>query len=1048
MKKTKIILSVLLLMCSLAIQAQTRQITGTVISAEDSQPIPGVSIYVKGSTLGTTSDIDGKYVLDVPSDASTLVFSFIGMKALEMPISGSVINATLEPDVLGLEEVMVVAYGVAKKESLTGSAATIDTKKIEGRSVSSVAQILTGATTGVQTTAGSGQPGSSPDIRIRGVGTLNTSAYPLIILDGSEYSGSISSINPSDVASMTILKDASSTALYGSRAANGVIIFTTKKGKKGSDNMNVSFKAQGGLIGQALPYYPSINAFDYYEVQAEAFAQSRFHSGNDATIEDGRAYAYTNIYSQLRYNPFVGTPNDQIVGTDGKINPSAEIGFPDLDWYEPALQQGYRQNYDLNVSGGSNKVGYFYSLGYLDERGYSIKSDYERFNTRLNIDYTVNDWLQLGANTYGSLINSDVGTTNSATYANPFRNARMTAPIYPVYLVDQTTGEYILDGAGEKQYDDGGLHSRPINQGRHSIAELNWNSDSYKRNNAGNRVFATFTIMEGLTATINANIDIQNYQYKGYENPKIGDGAPTARMDESRYTRTSVNFNQLINYSKTFNEVHNFTALLGHESFSREYTYQRGFKNQFIVTGIYELNNFVNTSSNYTYTTTNRTEGYFGNLKYNYDNKYYIEGSYRRDGSSAFAREVRWGDFFSLGGSWRVSEEDFMSNFGMIDNLKLRASYGEVGNDNIGSYGYQALYGTYPNATSPGIRWETVGNTALTWEVNRTFDLAIDFSLYNRLNGSVEWYNRKSDDLLYEMPLPLTMGLLDQPRNIAALFNRGLEVQLDGDVIRTNDFRWNLSIMASTNRNEITSIPEPFINGTKRWDVGHSIYDFYLRKFYDVDPDDGATRFHVWENVEDDEGNVIGTQLAYDEITGEPVLTKDYNSAGYGYVGASAFPDVQGSIGNNFSYKGFTLSTLLTYSLGGQMLDGIYQGMMGATPGEAMHPDVLNSWTEPGQDTDIPRLQYSNSSLYATSDYFLISSNYLNVRSVTLSYDVPRQVLNNWGIGSLSVFATGENLYMFTAREGLNPTYNFSGGSSDFAYSPSRSVIIGVNVKF
>lgn len=1048
MKKTKIILSVLLLMCSLALQAQTRQITGTVISAEDSQPIPGVSIYVKGSTLGTTSDIDGKYTLDVPSDASTLVFSFIGMKALELPISGSVIDATLETDVLGLEEVTVVAYGVAKKESLTGSAATIDTKKIESRSVSSVAQILTGATTGVQTTAGSGQPGSSPSIRIRGVGTLNTSAYPLIILDGAEYSGDISSINPSDVESMTILKDASSTALYGSRAANGVIIFTTKKGSKGSDNMNVNFKAQGGLIGKALPFYPSVNAFDYYELSAEAFAQSRFNSGIDATIADARAYAYPNIYSQLRYNPFVGTPNDQIVGADGKINPSAEIGFPDLDWYEPAQQQGYRQNYDLNLSGGSNKVGYFYSLGYLDERGYTIKSDYERFNTRLNIDYDVNDWLQLGANTYATLINSDIGTSNSATYANPFRNARMTAPIYPVYLVDQTTGEYILDGAGEKQYDDGGLHSRPINQGRHAIAELNWNSDTYKRNNVGNRVFATFTIMDGLTATINANIDIQNYQYKGYENPKIGDGAPTARMDESRYTRTSVNFNQLINYTKTFNEVHNFSALLGHESFSREYTYQRGFKNQFIVTGIYELNNFVNTSSNYTYTTTKRTEGYFGNLKYNYDNKYYIEGSYRRDGSSAFAREVRWGDFFSLGGSWRLSEEDFMSNFGMVDNLKLRASYGEVGNDNIGSYGYQALYGTYPNATSPGIRWETVGNTALTWEVNRTFDVALDFSLYNRLNGSVEWYNRKSDDLLYEMPLPLTMGLLDQPRNIASLFNRGLEVSLDGDIIRTNDFRWNLGIMASTIRNEITSIPEPFINGTKRWAEGHSIYDFYLRKFYDVDPDDGATRFHVWENIEDDEGNVIGTQLAYDEVTGEPVLTKDRNSAGYGYVGESAFPDVQGSISNNLSYKGFTLSTLLTYSLGGKMIDGIYQGMMGAVPGESFHPDVKNSWTEPGQKTDIPRLQYSNSNLYATSDYFLISSNYLNIRSVTLSYDLPRQLLNNWGLNQLSVFATAENLYMFTAREGLNPTYNFSGTSSVYAYQPSRSVIIGVNVKF
>lgn len=1047
MKKTAILLSLLLFICGLALNAQTRQVSGTVTSAEDGLPLPGVSIVVDGLTLGTLSDFEGRYTLDVPANATRLVFSFVGMKTLTVSISGPVVNATLEPDVLGLEEVMVVAYGTVRKESLTGSAAVIDSKKLEGRSVSSMGEILIGSTSGVQTTAASGQPGSSPDIQIRGLGTLNTSSDPLIILDGAEYAGSLASINPGDIESMTILKDASSTALYGSRAANGVIIITTKSGTKGSENLIISLKAQAGLVTQSLPHYESVDAFDYYELQAEAYAQTRYWAGTNATIEEARSYAYQNIYSQLRYNPFVGTPNNQIVGSDGKINPNAEIGFPDLDWYEPAMQTGYRQNYDLNLTGGSKKISYFYSLGYLDERGYTIKSDFERISTRLNLDYDVKKWLKIGANMYGSLENSDIGTSNSATYANPFRNARMTAPIYPIYLVDQATGEYILDGAGEKQYDDGGLYSRPINQGRHAIAELNWNSDAYNRNNYGNRVFGTFTILEGLTATVNASLDLQNYHYKGYENPKIGDGAPTARMDESRYIRTSVNFNQLLNYEKTFMGVHNFAALLGHESYSREYTYQRGFKNQFIVSGIYELNNFVNTSTNTSYTTNKRTEGYFGRLKYNYDNRYYIEGSYRRDGSSAFDRNVRWGDFFSVGGSWRISEEQFMANIPWLDNLKLRASYGEVGNDNIGSYGYQALYGTYPNATSPGIRWETVGNSALTWEVNKTFDVALDFSLFNRVNASVEWYNRKSDDLLYEMPLPTSMGLLSQPRNIAALFNRGWEFNVNGDIVRSGDFRWNLTLIASTLRNEITSIPDPFVDGTKRWAEGHSVYDFWLRKFYDVDPTDGATRFHVWEDVTDEEGNVIGSQLSYD-AEGEPVLTKDQNSAGYGYVGASAFPDLQGSIGNLFTYKGFTLSTLFTYSLGGKMLDGVYQGMLSATAGESFHPDVMNSWKNPGDVTNFPRLQYSNSNLYATSDYFLISSDYFNIKSVTLSYAFPKQLLNRLDIGQLSIFATGENLYLFAARKGMNPTYNFNGTQSEFAYSPSRSIIIGLNLQF
>ncbi len=1027
--------------------AQVKNVSGTVTSAEDGTSIPGVSVVAKGTTLGTITNIDGNYNFDVPVGQSTLMFSFVGMRTIEVPISGTVVNATMEADVLGLDEVMVVAFGTATRESLTGSATVIGADKIESRSVSSIAQILTGSTAGLQTTAGSGQPGSSPAIRIRGVGTLNTSADPLIILDGIQYSGSFSSINPSDISSLTVLKDASSTALYGSRAANGVIIITTKGGTKGNENLKITLKAQAGLIDQALPYYESVNAQDYYELQGEAFAQARFLSGIAKSIQESRAYAYENIYSQLKYNPFVGTPNNQILGSDGKINPGAKVGFPDLDWYDAAKQQGYRQNYDLSLSGGSKKTSYYYSLGYLDERGYVIKSDYERFNTRLNINFDVKDWLQIGTNINGSIVTSNIGSSESATYANPWRNARMTPPIYPVFLVDQATGKYILDGAGEKQYDDGGLHSRPINSGRNAIAELNMNSDDYKRNNVGNRSFATITLMKGLTATINAGVDLQNYHYKGFENAEIGDGAPTGRMDETRYTRTTVNVNQLVNYERSFNEVHNFSAMFGHESYARKYTYQRGFKNQFIVSGIYELNNFVNSNTNTGYTSNKTTEGYFTRLKYNYDNKYYVEGSFRRDGSSAFHKDVRWGNFYSVGGSWRIDQEQFMNSTDWVNSLKLRASYGEVGSDDTGDFGYQALYETKPNAESPGIKWSTVGNQDLSWEVNKTLDIGLDFALFNRVQGTVEWYNRKSNDLLYSMPLPLSMGQLEQPRNIASMVNSGFEVSLEGDVVRTSDFSWNLSLMGYTIKNEVTSIPEPFVNGSKRWSEGHSIYDFWLRKYYDIDQEDGATRFHVWEDITNDAGEVTGTKLSYDD-KGDPVLTKDMNTAQYGYVGKSAFPKFQGSVGNTLTFKGFSLSALLTYSLGGQMLDGIYQGMLRSVIGESYHPDNKKSWMNPGDVTELPRLQYSKNDLYATSDYFLISSDYLNIRNVTLSYDFPKQLLQNWDVGKLSVFLTGENLHMFTARKGINPTFNFAGTQDEFAYNPSRSIILGFSLQF
>ena len=591
------------------------------------------------------------------------------------------------------------------------------------------------------------------------------------------------------------------------------------------------------------------------------------------------------------------------------------------------------------------------------------------------------------------------------------------------------------------------MYSRPINSGRNAIAELNWNSDDYKTNNISDRAWAKFTLTEGLTANINAGVDIQNYHYKGFENAKIGDGAPTGRMDETRYTRTTVNFIEQINYEKTFNEFHNFSAMIGHESYSRNYTYQRGFKNQFIVNGIYELNNFVNTSTNTGYTTDKKTEGYFARLKYNYNNRYYIEGSYRRDGSSTFSKDVRWGNFYSVGASWRIDQETFMSGINWINNLKLRSSYGEVGNDNIGSYGYQALYETYPNAEHPGLRWSTVGNVDLTWEMNKTFNVGLDFALFNRLSGTIEWYNRQANDLLQDMPLPLSMGLLSQPRNIASMYNSGLEVSLEGEIVRVNDFSWKMSLIGSTNKNEITSIPEPFVNGTKRWADGHSRFDYWLRKYYDVDPEDGATRFQVWEDVTDDNGKVIGSQLSFDD-NGDPVLTKNSDEAGYGYVGASSLPKLLGSIGNTFTYKGFTLSALLVYSVGGKILDGVYQGMLSSTVGESYHPDVKNSWRNPGDVTDLPRLQYSNSDLYATSDFFLISSDYLNIRNVTLSYDFPKQLLSKWDVGQLSLFVTGENLYMFTARKGMNPTFNFSGTQDEFAYNPSRSIILGFNLQF
>ncbi len=1019
-------------------------IKGVIIDSEG-LPLPGVSVVIKGTTRGTQTDFDGNYEI-VANSGETLVFTYLGMHSQSIKVGQSTtINITMQNDLNELDEVIVIAYGTATKESLTGAAGVIRAKDLELRPLSSPIAGIEGAITGVQVTSASGQPGSSPSIVIRGVGSLNGGFGPLFIVDGVQFEGALSSINQEDIQSMTVLKDAASTALYGSRAAGGVVIITTKGGKRnGSINVNIS--SQFGVITKGVPEYDATTPGQYYELMWEAYK-------NTLDVADPAAEASATIYNRLGYNPF-NVPNDQIVGTDGKLNPNAQVIAKSLDWYDLLEQTGSRQSHSANVSSGGENHDVYLSTSYLKEEGYVITSNYDRVTTRLNGNFSPTKWLDLSGGINLSETTQKGPKSRGGSIANPFGFAKDMGAIYPIYLVDPTTGEFLLDEAGEQQYDYGegtpdyGIRSRPTNVGRHALAEAIFNSDITKVNNIGYRYSANFKLLEGLSFKLGYGRDIQDRFHKKYENHIVGDGAPGARYRETRYRRTTENFNQILSYNKTFGASHNFDVILGHESFNRNYSEMFGFKNTQTAVGITEFDNFSVVASLSGYTEDKKLEGYFTRLNYNYNNKYYLSLSARKDGTSVFDQDVRWGTFYSIGASWRLDQEKFMENISFINRLKLRASYGEVGNDDLKDYYIsQDRYSLLPNAGDPGIFWSNIGSKVLTWETVESWDIALDFALFNnRLEGSFEYYKKNSTDLLYNKPIPLSNGLNESPENIGDMYNQGYELGLTGHILKNDNFNWSLTMQASTLKNEITFLPRPFIDGSKRWDNGHTRYDYYIYHYAGVDPANGDALYYMWE----DDAEIEGKRNPVLNDDGTQATTHSYQTAGKAYTNTSPIPDVIGSVTNRINYKNISLDFMFLFSFGGEILDYGYADMMHeGSYGESLHPDMTNAWRAPGDITNVPRLQNGESNQFQRqSTRFLTDASYYALRNVSLSYTLVNDATKRIGINKLRFFVSGENLFLKSKRRGLNPQYNLSGTPSGNDYNPSRIISMGLNLSF
>jgi len=1024
--------------------AQGKVIAGKVTSANDGSTIPGVQVIVKGTTTGTTTDMNGVYNLTVPATATILQFSFIGMKTTEVEIGNlTTINLAMEEDLLLLDEVIVVAYGSAKKGSYTGSATQINAEKMELRPLTNISSAIEGAAAGVQVSSATGQPGDAAGIRVRGYGSINASSAPLYVVDGVPFAGIVSDINMNDVESLTILKDASSTALYGNKAANGVVMITTKKGRKGKGEMSVSVSQ--GITSRAVPEYDRVNPLDYYVLAWEADRNQRvFTSGK--TYDVANQEATNALITNLGHN-ITTVANNAIVGVDGKINSSAKVNplYSDLDWQKEIMNTGSRKNYDVSYQGGTEISDFFVSLGYLDEQGFTEKSDYQRFSGRMNVNIQPKKWFKTGLNISGANSVSNQAAQGGTSYVNPFFFSRNMGSIYPVYLHDKTTGEFILDGNGEKIYVLGNMtnlggatRASGGSPGRHVVAETLWNEDTDKGTNLSAKTYLDINFMKDFKFTMNASLDKRNYYRIRFNNKIVGDGAPAGRGGRTSSIRTTTQLGQYLNYNKVIGD-HTFSAMAAHENYEYEYNYFDAFRIGLIADGNTELINFTSTSSLTSYTDLYRTEGYFAFVNYDYQGKYYASFNYRQDGSSRFYKDNRWGDFWSVSAAWRLDQEAFIKDYTWINMLKLRTSYGQTGNDNLGSYyPYQALYTLgRNNALEPGILQSSLPATDLVWESNNQFDLALEFGLFNKLFGTIEYYHKVSDNLLFSVPLPRSVGSDNVNKNIGAMFNSGLEISLDYEVLKTKDLRWSISANIATYHNEITKMPqEEIIDGTKKLMVGHSIYDFWLRDWYGVDPDDGAALYYA-----DNTSASTGIR-----IKGNDTLTTMSNNAKYHYVNSS-IPDISGSITNKISYKEFELNFMFTFGIGGMFYNSDYAALMSAgNYGGALHADLLNRWQNPGDITDVPRRDAAQTSNFnAGSDRWLQDKSYLSLRTLQLTYNLPSQVANNWGVTRARAYISGENLFSLTSMKGLDPIESFNGTNSNY-YPAARVITIGLNV--
>lgn len=1026
--------------------AQTR-VNGTVVSQEDGQPVIGATVQVVGTNTGAVTDVNGRFSLTCPAGKNTLRITYVGMEPLEVSARPNM-RIILSSDSKSLDEVVVVAYGTAKKSSFTGSAQNVDGKDLELRPIASVTKGLEGQVTGVQMTSGSGQPGSSPNIRIRGFGSINASSNPLYVVDGVPYDGAINAINPADIESMTILKDASAGALYGARGANGVVMITTKKGKEG--NTQVTWRSNVGWSSRAGHDYDNVSMKEFSQLLYESLRNGYVYT-DGLSWSDAEAAARASLSSKMGgelYNPFKNYTWDTLIDpATGYVHPDANAVW-DENWMDAVKRDNaLRHEHQLSINGGSDRSKFMVSLGYLNEEGILKTTDFQRYNARVNVDTRVTDWFSANANVSLAHSITDYSNYEGSAYSNVWYTAQFVNPMFPLYIKD-LSGNNVLDESGNPQFDYG-ENGRPGSMSDFSIlGGLLDDKSSYKRDIASLRtgmVFGgdtdKFGIFKGLKLALNFGLDYTNTLEMDYMNMHHGNQAKQGgRITKENGRVQSYTFNQLVTWNRSFG-LHNFDVLVGHEWYAYMYEYLGAAKSN-LVEGIYELRPGTTMQDADSYTDNYRINSLLSRLNYNFDDKYYFSASLRQDASSRFHRDNHTGTFWSVGANWRISKENFMKDVKWVDNLSFKVSYGEQGNDNLQTYyAWQSLYNlSYSNADNVGAVISSLETKDLSWEKNGNFNIGLEGALFKqRLRFNVEYYNKKTTDMLLSYPMATSTGFNGYNANVGDMRNSGLEAEITVTPVQINDFRWDITLMGSTVSNKVLKLtnesPE-LITGNYSIKVGNPLNTFYIAKSAGVDPSNGQQLY--WAYEKDDDGNMIA---------GSEYITSDRSKAlSSKYYLGSRIPDLYGSLSTNLSYKGFDLSVLTTYSIGGKIYDGLYFSSMNALyVSGTWNRNALRRWQQPGDITDVPRIELGGTSI--ATDRYLIDASYFAVKNITLGYTFPRSILNHIGINGLRLYTSMDNIALFSHLDGMDPQYNFS-GSTDYTYTPNKTITVGLEVKF
>lgn len=1030
------------------IQSPKEKITGT-IKDNNGDPVIGASIQIKNTGIGTITDYNGQFSLSNVPENGILIISYIGYDTEEIPVNKKKnLQIVMKENTKQLEEIVVVAYGTAKKSSFTGSAEVVKQDRIEKRVVADVSKALEGTVAGVQSTSGSGQPGSGASMVIRGFGSISASNTPLYVVDGVPFDGALNTINPNDIESVTVLKDASAGALYGSRGANGVVMITTKRGERDDNQISINLKANWGISSRAIPKYETVNEAEYLELAFEAYKNELIYTegidpllAGTQAIEVMKGMAKGVLGYNEEYNPFNMPLQELINPITGKINPTAQLKYHE-DWKDELSNHNpLRQEYQLSVTGGNKKTQYMISMGYLDEVGLLQTTEFERYTGRVNIDTQAKKWFKTGFNASFAQTSTNYNSASGSVISNLWYTSQIMAPIYPVYE-HNTDGSLKTDANGNKIYDYG--KNRIALANSNAIALLHEDKENNTRDNLSARTYIQLStnddeygIFKGFSLMANLGLDYFNTHEMSYSNPYTGNAATTAgSLTKAVQRQLSYTFNQLLTYQRNIRS-HSLDVMIGHEYYELKQQFLGAQKTGFPFGGLYELSAAATLSGASSQTDKYAIESFLSRVNYNFAQKYYFSASFRTDGSSRFHKDSRWGKFWSLGTSWRISEESFMKKYDWVNNLTLKASFGSQGNDNIGSYyAYQSLYNMgLSNGSLNGAGINSLENKDLKWEKNENLNIGIEARLFNRLSLTAEFFNKHTKDLLLNMPKATSSGFDAYPANIGSMRNMGLDVTVTVDILKNSDLKWTLIAMGSHIRNKILKLADKpeIISGSNIFKEGETVNSFYLPISAGVDPLTGNQLY--W--VDHDKNSNIVSKYKTDDVT----LTANSRE-----IVGNRIPDLYGSITNDFSYKGIDFSILTTYSIGGEMLDGVYGSMMNVGyKGYVWHKNALRRWQQPGDITDIPKIMWDQQ--LRVTDKDLINASYFAIKNITLGYTFPKDWLTKIKMDNIRVYATANNLALFSHLKGMDPQYNFT-GTVGYTYTPSRTYSIGIDIKF